>query len=182
MALYFLAKYAKNRIVFSGLGADELFGGYRRHLTAGLKDKSRGKNKSYELDIENLECELKLDILRIGERNLARDDRVISMHSKEVRLPFLDENMVEKVTGLSALTRVRPDIEDPAVGSKFLLRVMAYWYFGLKVSAVRMKQAMQFGCRSAKAANREIHKSVKHADKTDSENLMKCLESLSINN
>lgn len=98
------------------------------------------------------------------------------MHSKEIRLPFLDEDLVEKITNLSALTRVRPDIDDPAVGSKFLLRLMAWEFYGLKISALRMKQAMQFGCRSAKAANQEIHRKVKHADKTDSENLLKCLE------
>lgn len=71
------------RVLLSGLGADELFAGYTRHATA----YSRG-------GLTGLLNELSLDIGRLGKRNLGRDDRVISHWSREVRFPFLDEELV----------------------------------------------------------------------------------------
>lgn len=71
------------RVLLSGLGADELFAGYTRHATAFTRGGLRG-----------LHDELALDISRLGQRNLGRDDRVTSHWAKEVRYPFLDEQLV----------------------------------------------------------------------------------------
>lgn len=71
------------RVLLSGLGADELFAGYTRHATAYNRTGFPG-----------LLDELDLDIGRLGKRNLGRDDRVISHWSREVRFPFLDEDLV----------------------------------------------------------------------------------------
>jgi asparagine synthetase B (glutamine-hydrolysing) len=54
----------KTAIVFTGIGADELFGGYARHL---------GKFK--KLGFEGLSLELQKDCERIPYRNNGRDDR-----------------------------------------------------------------------------------------------------------
>lgn len=72
------------RVLLSGLGADELFGGYSRHEVAY-------KRNGYS----DLIGELKLDVSRIGERNLGRDDRILSCWGKEVRFPFLDEGFIK---------------------------------------------------------------------------------------
>ncbi|KAK0115269.1 hypothetical protein ONS96_013732 [Cadophora gregata f. sp. sojae] len=72
------------RVLLSGLGADELFGGYTRHATAYNR---RGFIGLLE--------ELKLDIDRLGKRNLGRDDRVISHWGREARFPYLDETLVK---------------------------------------------------------------------------------------
>ena len=68
-----------SKVVFSGLGADEVFGGYARYKTAFL----RGGAKT-------MEQEMRLDLDRIWHRNMGRDDRVISATGKEARFPFLD--------------------------------------------------------------------------------------------
>ena len=71
------------RVLLSGLGADELFGGYTRHTTAFSR---RG--------FQGLIEELDLDVARLGKRNLGRDDRVISNWGREARFPYLDEDVV----------------------------------------------------------------------------------------
>ena len=72
------------RVLLSGLGADELFGGYTRHATAFSRNGFPG-----------LLVELELDVNRLGKRNLGRDDRVISHWGREVRFPYLDESLVK---------------------------------------------------------------------------------------
>ncbi|KAK3113521.1 hypothetical protein LTR53_009127, partial [Teratosphaeriaceae sp. CCFEE 6253] len=71
------------RVLLSGLGADEVFGGYQRHATAFSRNRFDG-----------LLDELDLDIGRLGKRNLGRDDRVISDWGREARFPFLDEGLL----------------------------------------------------------------------------------------
>lgn len=138
------------RVLLSGLGADELFAGYRRHATAFDR---RG--------YEGLVDELELDFNRLGERNLGRDDRVISHWGREVRYPYLDEDLVSWALGLpvvnkcgfgqirSARSELTED-EDPDIEpGKKLLRLLA-WKLGLKAVAMEKKRAIQFGARTAK--------------------------------
>lgn len=76
------------------MGADELFGGYRRHRTA--------------LNVEGwngLRNELQLDLSRISTRNLGRDNRIISDHGCQGRLPYLDESFVSYVSSLQPWER-----------------------------------------------------------------------------
>jgi asparagine synthetase B (glutamine-hydrolysing) len=72
------------RVLLSGLGADELFGGYTRHATAFSR-----------MGFPALLDELELDVNRLGKRNLGRDDRVISHWGREARFPYLDEELVK---------------------------------------------------------------------------------------
>ena len=59
------------KVLMSGLGADEVFGGYARYNTASKRS------------LQDLENEISLDLDRLWERNFVRDDRAISSTGKE---------------------------------------------------------------------------------------------------
>jgi len=134
-------------VLLSGLGADELFGGYQRHATAFTR-------RSYQGLIEELE----LDFDRLGKRNLGRDDRIISNSGKEVRFPYLDEEFIALVLQLPVTAKCdfgSPQVvesEDPTQllePAKRALRLLA-WQLGMKKVAAEKKRAIQFGARTAK--------------------------------
>lgn len=112
-------------VMFSGLGADELYGGYHKF-----------SNKSNE----ELVIELQKQIAQIHDRNLNRDDKVISNHGIEVRYPFLDERVVQFSVDLPLNYKV----------NKHILRVMAKDILRLDFISEEPKRAIQFGARSAK--------------------------------
>ncbi|KAI5862647.1 asparagine synthase-domain-containing protein [Durotheca rogersii] len=130
-----------SRVLLSGLGADELFGGYARHEAAF-------KAGGYARVID----ELKLDISRIGQRNLGRDDRVMAHWGKEVRFPYLDEELVRFAISSPVWEKCdfqnpsHPAVIDPA---KRILRVLAD-KLGIPGVAREKKRAIQFGSRTAK--------------------------------
>ncbi|KAH7069140.1 asparagine synthase-domain-containing protein [Paraphoma chrysanthemicola] len=134
-------------VLLSGLGADELFGGYQRHATAFDRRGYTG-----------LLDELELDFNRLGKRNLGRDDRVISSSSKEVRFPYLDEDFIALALQLPVATKCDfgcPQDESSDNPAQFLepakriLRLLA-WRLGMKIVAAEKKRAIQFGARTAK--------------------------------
>ena len=134
-------------VLLSGLGADELFGGYQRHATAFAR-------RGYAGLIEELE----LDFSRLGKRNLGRDDRVISNSGKEVRFPYLDESFIAlalelPVTAKCDFGNIQEEASNDPVRwlepGKRALRLLA-WQLGVKGAAAEKKRAIQFGARTAK--------------------------------
>ncbi|TKA32282.1 hypothetical protein B0A54_14433 [Friedmanniomyces endolithicus] len=137
------------KVLLSGLGADELFGGYQRHATAFSRKGFTG-----------LLDELDLDIGRLGKRNLGRDDRVISNWGREARYPFLDEDLlawamatpVTEKCGFGESEVSREEMEDESEllePGKKVLRCLA-WKLGMQQVAKEKKRAIQFGARTAK--------------------------------
>jgi len=132
------------RVLLSGLGADELFGGYTRHATAF--------NRS---GLTALLDELELDVNRLGKRNLGRDDRVISHWGREVRFPYLDESLVKwavecpiwEKCGFQATASEEPEFPEMDAGKK-ILRLLAY-NLGMHYVAREKKRAVRiltFSC------------------------------------
>jgi len=150
-----LASYTTTaRVLLSGLGADELFGGYARHAAAFARGGFQALND-----------ELEVDFTRIGSRNLGRDDRVIAHWGRETRYPFLDEKFVKFSLNLPAWEKCgfRPDTAIPKHfetttvpkhmeelhPEKMLLRC-ALWQLGMPGASAEKKRAIQFGARTAK--------------------------------
>ncbi|KAG9247997.1 asparagine synthase-domain-containing protein [Calycina marina] len=132
------------RVLLSGLGADELFGGYGRHHVAFERTGFSG-----------LLDELELDVNRLGKRNLGRDDRVISHWGKEARFPYLDESLVKwavrcPIEEKCGFRIEKSEPETPYLESdKKVLRLLAY-KLGMQSVAQEKKRAIQFGARTAK--------------------------------
>lgn len=134
------------RVLLSGLGADELFGGYTRHGTAYRRQGFSG-----------LISELELDVTRLGKRNLGRDDRILSHWGREARYPFLDEDFLSlalklpvwQKTGFGQTGTETLEKESGLDPEKKALRLLA-WRLGLRNTAREKKRAIQFGSRTAK--------------------------------
>lgn len=128
------------RVVLLGHGADELFGGYGRHRTRFREGSWQG-----------LSDELALDVRRLWVRNLGRDDRLIADRGKEARHPFLDEAVI--LESLSHPLHALVDLRSaPGEGDKRVLRECLR-QLGMPRAAQRVKRAIQFGSRLAKASN-----------------------------
>lgn len=77
LPLFFTAKNSIEKKLFSGHGADELFAGYARYL----------KSKNLGEDLQN-------DVNELKNKGILRDKNIVSYFGKELRTPFLDENVV----------------------------------------------------------------------------------------
>ncbi|VEN57632.1 unnamed protein product [Callosobruchus maculatus] len=143
-ALWFAARGKQDdftstcRVLLVGMGADELFGGYTRHRAAFARESWQGLNNVLNEDWQNL-----------SHRNLGRDDRVVSDHGRQLRTPYLDEEVVNFVRNLKLWEKTYPSKTVPqGFGDKLLLRCLAY-KLGLKQVSRFKKRALQFGSRIA---------------------------------
>ncbi|KAM3725503.1 Asparagine synthetase domain-containing protein [Dirofilaria immitis] len=137
-----LSGKSEAKTIVVGSGADELFGGYMRHRTTYLK---KGRNAVVE--------ELSEELRRIGERNMGRDDRVVSSLGKDLKSPFLDDLFVEWVTSLPL--EYKTDFTQPrGIGEKWLIREALKLLGTPQTLCLAPKRAMQFGSRIAKLESR----------------------------
>ena len=153
-ALWFAASACPDRIILSGLGADELMGGYGRHRKAW--------NQGGE---EELRQELRMDLSRLWERNLGRDDRVLSDMGHEARFPFLDPHVMAWLSELP-LELVCDFTLPPGQGDKRILRLLAE-RLGLCTASSAVKRAIQFGSRMSHVSDKRRFGSRRMATRMD---------------
>lgn len=144
------------KVLVSGLGADELFGGYSRHenVFSALKEGGDSLDMYRELHESLLH-----DILVIYERNLGRDDRAMSCWGKEIRYPFLSPTVIKLAQSSDDRQKVVVDWEEverkkgkvrvKAITRKKILRDVAA-ALGIEHASREQKRAIQFGAKSAK--------------------------------
>jgi asparagine synthase (glutamine-hydrolysing) len=133
LPLYFVAKTAKEdgkRVLLTGQGADELFGGYKRH--EGFLEKGP----------QVLDREIYSDLRNISVINLERDDMVAMANSVELRVPFLDKEVIK--IGLEISPELKLLKKDGIGTRKYILRKAAE---GLLPPEIlwKEKKAMQYG-------------------------------------
>lgn len=114
------------KVIFSGLGSEEIFAGYRRH-------------KQSE-DI-NLECYKGL--LDIYKRDLYRDDVITMKNSIELRVPFLDRDLVN----FSFKIPVKYKYDKTIDRNKIILRDIAREMGLDEKYSERRKKAAQYGSK-----------------------------------
>jgi len=126
------------KVLLSGLGADELLGGYSRHRKAFATNGKQG-----------LVEELQMDLDRLATRNLGRDDRILSSSGKEARYPYLSHSIISYLANLPVEKKMDFESLPAGQGDKKLLRDVAK-HLGLLQTSALVKRAIQFGARSAK--------------------------------
>lgn len=151
-------------VLFSGLGADELFAGYSRH-EAIFHNLVMPSDPKYEENLrshyDELGQSLMHDIKVIDSRNLGRDDRVVSSWGKELRYPYLDEDVINfatnevqqnlkmKIDWETKETKKNGRVLKMKLTRKYILRELAL-FLGLEWVQFESKRAIQFGAKSAK--------------------------------
>lgn len=110
------------RAIFSGLGSEEIFGGYERHKKA---------------DDVNKEC--LSGLMKMHERDMYRDDAITMNNGLELRLPFLDKALVTYSLMIPSRYKIGGG------QGKMILREAALKLGLEKETAMRKKKAAQYG-------------------------------------
>ncbi len=136
--IYAASKHAYEiglKVILTGQGADELFGGYMKYLHE-----------------KNLEKRLMIDLLNIHKTNLERDDHCSMSNSVELRVPYLDRKIVETALKIPLNFKVRSGVR------KWILRRVGERIGLPKESVLADKKAIQYGTRVAYILKKEARK------------------------
>lgn len=123
-----------------GQGGDELFAGYQRYTRMGE---------------EELQKALLHDLTHLYEANLKRDLAIAQANGVELRLPFLDEDVVSIALSLPSSLKIKNDTR------KYILREVAKKEGLPEFIAVREKKAMQYSTGVDRALRRLAKKNNK---------------------
>ena len=147
--LYFVAKEASsrsNRVIYSGNGSDELFGGYAKYAELYQKDEREAVASMFR------------DVLRSHEVNLERDWKVCSDLGLELRLPFIDPSLTRFALGLPPQYKLPKDGKEPR---KIILRHLAKRLGFPPAVSGRPKKAAQYSSGTGKMIERLAKRSGK---------------------
>jgi asparagine synthase (glutamine-hydrolysing) len=125
LTLYLACEAAKKdgcKVIFSGLGSEEIFAGYERHKRS-----------------TNINQECISGLIKLYERDLYRDDVISMDNNLELRLPFLDKELV------GYALKVPEKYKISETSSKIILREIAEAQGIPSDLAWRKKVAAQYG-------------------------------------
>lgn len=122
-----MARKDKIKVMFSGLGSEELFAGYQRH------EKAKNINK---------ECFNGL--LNMYERDISRDLAIAKAQNVDLRVPYLEKGLIEYALKIPAEFKLSIN------QNKLILREVAE-QLRLKEFAWRKKRAAQYGSKFDRA-------------------------------
>jgi diphthine-ammonia ligase len=139
LTFYAAAQMAKEdgcKVLFSGLGSEEIFAGYDRHKKSG-----------------NINLECVSGLRKMYERDLYRDDVISMNNSVEMRIPFLDIPLITYALRIPENYKIIDGM------GKYILREIALDLGIKKEFAMRPKKAAQYGSRIDNAIGRMAKKS-----------------------
>ena len=128
-----LAKEDNMNILFSGLGSEEIFAGYQRHLEAFENNNFENVHKECWNGLEN-----------IWQRDLKRDYLLSKELNVEIRMPFLDKEVIKAAMNIHPMFKISKDFK------KIILREIAEDLGLKKEFAWRRKKASQYGSSISK--------------------------------
>jgi diphthine-ammonia ligase len=123
-----LAKKDGIKILFSGLGSEEIFAGYERHLNS---------------DDINEECWSGLK--QMWQRDLTRDYQIAKLNGMSILTPFLDDKLIQTAMAIPGQEKIIKNVK------KYPLRIAALSLGLPEEYSFRPKKAAQYGSRFDKA-------------------------------
>ncbi len=152
MTAYLAAEMAHQhgqRVILSGQGADELFAGYHRYLDF-YQEKGEKAQEDLQEDVENL-----------YHVNLERDDKVTMAHSVELRVPYLDLQIINMALDIPMYYKINGPEDNRR---KCILREVAR-ELGVPPEIVnRPKKAAQYGSGIHKILRKKVLKDQVYMD------------------
>lgn len=130
-----MAKKDRVKMMFSGLGSEEIFAGYERHI--GYEKKS--------FDGKSIEKECWKGLVGLWKRDMIRDLAISNNFKMKIEIPFLDEDVIR--TAMQIPSRYKIDSQQ----KKIILREAAESVGLPEDIAWRKKRAAQYGSRFDKA-------------------------------
>ncbi len=141
---YWLAETAaklEHPVLLAGQGADEIFGGYQRYLTEYKNSGEKAVDEKLLYDVKNA-----------YSANFQRDNQVCAYHGVELRLPFINMDVIQFGLRLPLRFKIK-STEDKL--RKHILRKVAHDRFEIpKLLSDKPKKAVQYTTGVTKALQR----------------------------